>query len=193
MRPVMSRSLLLMFVATLVVGCGKEPAEDEGTKIPTDDCRAVVKEFATRLQAELKTSLGEGGPASAISVCKEKAPSIASALSEEYGWEIGRTSLKLRNPSNAPDTWEELQLREFDKEAAAGADLAGLESVAVDGKVIRYMKAIPVQGACLLCHGETLHPDVKGALTAAYPNDKARGYKLGQIRGAFSVTIPPTE
>jgi hypothetical protein len=34
---------------------------------------------------------------------------------------------------------------------------------------------------------ETILPQVKEQLNAEYPHDKATGYTLNQIRGAFSV------
>ena len=50
------------------------------------------------------------------------------------------------------------------------------------------MKAIPTGEVCLACHGKDINPDVASALDAAYPQDQARGYALGDIRGAFSVS-----
>lgn len=172
-------------------GCRQEAQQDAAAPDPTPQCREVVKAFATQLQSELKSALAAGGPVEAISVCKDKAPAIASRLSEEDGWEIGRTSLKIRNPQNAPDAWERRQLEAFDQKAAEGADPATLEVSTMARDSFRYMKAIPVQGTCLLCHGETIAPPVAAALDSAYPGDKARGYQVGQLRGAFTITIPP--
>jgi hypothetical protein len=45
---------------------------------------------------------------------------------------------------------------------------------------------------CLNCHGkpENLAPEVKEMLAHLYPEDKAVGYELGDLRGAFSVHVP---
>ena len=45
---------------------------------------------------------------------------------------------------------------------------------------------------CLKCHGAqaTLSPAVKEKLSALYPQDKATGYSLGQIRGAMTIRKP---
>lgn len=51
----------------------------------------------------------------------------------------------------------------------------------------RYMKAIPTKGLCLTCHGEALTEPVKATLAELYPEDKATGFKVGDIRGAFSI------
>jgi hypothetical protein len=53
----------------------------------------------------------------------------------------------------------------------------------------RLLIAGPV---CLNCHGPTeqLGTDVKAVLETFYPNDRAIGYRLGDLRGAVSVKIP---
>jgi hypothetical protein len=50
------------------------------------------------------------------------------------------------------------------------------------------MKAIPTGDVCLLCHGAQLAPGVSQVLTELYPEDKATGFSMGDIRGAFVVT-----
>ena len=41
---------------------------------------------------------------------------------------------------------------------------------------------------CLQCHGQSIAPDVREKLSGLYPEDKATGYREGDIRGAFVVT-----
>jgi hypothetical protein len=165
------------------------PALSDQQRIETS--RTVVAEFAAKLQSELKNAIQSGGPKAAISVCSSIAPVIALAASQATGWDVGRTSLKLRNPNNKPDAWEENVLREFETQRAAGKPLETMEVagwVERDGKSeFRYMKAIGVQQICLACHGRDIVPDVKKALAELYPDDKAVGYALGDVRGAFSI------
>ena len=47
------------------------------------------------LLGELMKSMGEKGPAKSISVCKIRAPEIATQVSKDTGIRIGRTSFKL--------------------------------------------------------------------------------------------------
>lgn len=160
--------------------------------------KGVVKEFMGELQGELGKAMKAGGPIQAIEVCNKVAPSIAKAQSEKHGWEVGRTSLKLRNPANAPDEWEAMVLKKFEERAAAGenpADMAHFEVVEHNGaKSFRFMKAIgmpPLDKApCLKCHGENIDANLAAKLDELYPDDQARGYKPGMIRGAFTITQP---
>lgn len=154
----------------------------------------VVKEFMTNLKGELQKAMKAGGPSNAIEVCKKVAPAIAAAESKKHGWDVGRTSLKTRNPANAPDAWEETVLAKFEERKAAGEDPKAMfyeEVVEEDGKqYYRFMKAIPTGKVCLKCHGENIAEPVKTKLDSLYPQDNARGFKLGDIRGAFTIKQP---
>ena len=59
-------------------------------------------------------------------------------------------------------------------------------------RMFRYMRAIPVGEVCLACHGDAaqIDPQLKAQLDASYPQDRATGYSLGQIRGALTVKRP---
>jgi hypothetical protein len=50
------------------------------------------------------------------------------------------------------------------------------------------MSAIPTKKICLECHGANLAPEVAARLDALYPEDRARGFKIGDIRGAFTLS-----
>jgi hypothetical protein len=178
---------ILGFVSTLALA-----TEATDTARLAAEARAKVKPFMMALKGELKKAMKAGGPVNAISVCHEKAPQIAARLTKETGWNMARTSLKVRNPDNAPDDWERKVLEAFEKQKAAGADVKKLEHYEIverDGKkVFRYMKAIPTGGICLNCHGEQLKPEVAAKLDELYPKDQARGFKPGDIRGAFTFS-----
>ncbi len=167
----------------------------EAPEDPAAEAKALIKQFAGTLQGELKTAMTEGGPPAAVTVCHDRAPAIAESLSAQSGWSVGRTSLKTRNTAlNSPDAWEARILDQFEQRAAAGEPVAPMryaEVVDVDGQpTYRFMKAIPTASVCLACHGTDIAPEVAEAIDKAYPDDQARGYALGDIRGAFSLSKP---
>jgi hypothetical protein len=153
--------------------------------------RAIADQFATELRTALQAAMAEGGPLAAIRVCNEDAPRIARAAAERSGAEVGRTSLKVRNPANAPDDHQRAVLADLEQELAASAGGAPPERIHLleDGSV-RYMSAIVMQPPCLACHGESLAAPVAEAIDALYPGDQARGYRIGELRGAFTITWP---
>ena len=160
------------------------------------EARKVASMVPPKLLAVLTVEMDKGGPEGAIGVCREKAPEMARAASEQTGWAIRRVSLNNRNPKAVPDAWERAALEDFDRRAAAGESPAKLEKgelVTEDGKKsYRYMKALPTVEVCTNCHGaqDKLSPAVKEKLAALYPHDKAVGYSAGQIRGAITIRKP---
>jgi len=160
-----------------------------------EPARALTKEFADTLKGELEAAMKSGGPIAAIGVCQERAPAIAAAISGRSGWEVGRVSLKPRNTKGGqPDAWERQVLTRFDERKAAGEPVETMAFAAVvednGTRQFRFMKAIPTGEVCLACHGGNLAPAVAATLDQAYPEDHARGYAVGDIRGAFSLTKP---
>ncbi len=169
-------------------------AAEDAVAAGVAEIKPELKRFASMLKKELQQALKTGGPLKAIEVCNGKAPEIAARISEETGWDVGRTSLKWRNPDNAPDAWERKVLEDFEKRRARGEKAQAIdyaEIVEQDGRrVLRYMKAIPTGKVCLACHGSNIDSAVRARLDEFYPDDRARGFRPGDIRGAFTVSRP---
>ncbi len=159
------------------------------------DAKTFIKAVGGKLMGEVKTAMKAGGPLAVISVCNTTAPKITAEMSAAGNQTIRRTSLKLRSPNNAPDDWEAAVLRKFETRRAAGEEIAPMafhEIVETNGKKqFRFMKAIGMpplsKGPCLQCHGTEIKPEIVAQIDILYPQDKARGYKAGEVRGAFSV------
>ena len=156
--------------------------------------KLLVKEFMVQLKGELQNAMKSGGPLNAIDVCNKTAPAIAKSLSKKHGWKVARTSLKARNSSNSPDVWEAKVLNAFEARKSKGESvkpMAYSEAVEVKGrKYFRFMKAIPTAEVCLKCHGDNIAPEITAKLKEKYPDDQATGFKLGDIRGAFTIIQP---
>ena len=180
---------------SLALALAAAPAFADEDKM-LSEARGVASGIPPKLLSVLEEEIKKSGPEGAIGVCREKAPAMAKAASEQTGWAIRRVSLKNRNPKAVPDAWEEAVLKDFDKRTAAGEKPTGLEKgevVTVDGKKIyRYMKALPTQDICLQCHGtpDRISPAVQAKLKDLYPNDKAVGYAPAEIRGAITLKKP---
>ena len=188
----MQRLLTAITLGLAAISLDSYAADDYAAEIAAS--RDTTKEFMQTLKKELQAGMQEGGPINAVSVCNLTAPGIASTYSARYGWDVGRTSLKTRNPENAPDTWERSVLESFEARKRAGEDPMKMEYYEVvrqnGSDHLRYMKAIPTAGLCLACHGEQVDSITRTRLETLYPNDQAMGYKEGDIRGAFSITQP---
>jgi hypothetical protein len=180
---------------TLTAG---EPAPDTAW---VEQSRQLAMQLGGQLKAELSKAIAEGGPMAAINVCYLRAPEIAAQLSQSSGARVGRTALRVRNPSNAPDDLERSVLEQFATDLGSGPIDRPLEAVFEirrgDAVERRYMRAIPTDALCLTCHGKTIAPELAAAIARDYPKDEATGFEQGQLRGAFSVvwpapSLPPT-
>ncbi|MFP3982119.1 MAG: DUF3365 domain-containing protein [Desulfurivibrionaceae bacterium] len=158
------------------------------------ESREFISQYANELKSRLRLAFLKGGAVKAITVCSEEAPRIDRRFTVRSGCEIGRTSLKYRNPDNAPDQWEKKVLKKFKKQNEAGRDPEDMELYSVvkkDGKkYFRYMKAIKTEEVCLKCHGKSIAPEVEKKIDKFYPRDRARGFSEGDIRGAFTLVQP---
>ncbi len=153
--------------------------------------RQISQRFMTELKSSLTQSMTRSGPTGSIQVCKATAPAIAKQLSEEYGAKVGRTSLKVRNPGNTADDWQRETLMSFETRRQAGEMPRDIETFEVmPGGPARFMKAIGTQPLCISCHGENIAPAIKQAILHEYPQDQATGFRVGDIRGAFSIDWP---
>lgn len=119
------------------------------------DARTVATTVPPKLLAALTEAIQRSGPEGAIAQCRDEAPRLARAASEQTGWAVRRVSLKPRNPKAVPDAWERATLEDFDRRAAAGEAPATLERAEVvqEGgqSVQRYMRALAVQPLCMNC------------------------------------------
>ncbi|MGG2396094.1 DUF3365 domain-containing protein [Pseudomonas sp. SH1-B] len=157
-----------------------------------NDAAAQISPFAEQLLGSVRQALAAGGPTAAVQACQVLAPQITDEHSQ-HAWQIGRTSLKVRNPNNAPDAWERSVLERFATAAANGTPIRELHyGEEVDGQY-RYMQAIAVGEPCLACHGATISTEVGKVIDRYYPQDQARGYQTGELRGAFTLSRPITQ
>ncbi len=179
-------------VGALLVGLGARAA-DEPPRAALEDARKASNELVTSVRSELLKAIEASGPLRAIVVCKYSVPEIASAVSRRYGARVTRVSLAPRNPALGwGDAWEQKVLIDFDERVARGEKADALEHAEVvaepAGRVLRYMKALPMQPACMHCHGpvEQMSESIRNQLAHDYPHDRATGLQVGKVRGAVS-------
>ncbi|MHB1115745.1 Tll0287-like domain-containing protein [Sideroxydans sp.] len=188
----MKKSMLLTTLLVL-----SAPAMADNLDKYREESRAVIGPFMQELMAANKKAVTEGGPESAITVCKDIAPAMAGDISRKQGIKLTRVSDKVRNPMlGTPDAWEQKALKKMAKQLAKGAKPETLEVAEIvkepNGKYLRYMKGIVLQPGCVACHGGSgdISPAVQARLAEDYPHDQATGYKPGQLRGGVSIKRP---
>lgn len=140
-----------------------------------------IQQFGKTLQKELKKGLKES-PVKAIEICNVKAPEIQKQVSTS-NLHIGRVSLKNRNLQNTPKLWMESYIKQFHENKIKDAYV----TVELGNGKKGLLKPIKMMPLCLKCHGSNIDESLYQVIKSKYPNDKAIGYKVGEIRGFFWV------
>ena len=200
-----------LIIFLFVEGCDNKPVNQEAIKdemanrelkrIPEGDILqkgmelgdTIAIEAQQLLQKNLLNAIQEGGVAHALQFCNANALDLVKDLEEEGGYQIMRVSDKYRNPMDAPDSLENLILEAYQYNAEEGLPLeASIQSE--NAEVLLYTKPITIAGGlCLNCHG-TIGQELSEAnydsILGYYPEDKAVGYALNDLRGMWVIRIP---
>lgn len=147
----------------------------------------LLAPFKRDLQEALRLGLTKG-PVHAISACRVQAPEIAKALTQDRII-LGRTSHRLRNPANSSPEWVSPILAAYADNSADRAPRV----VPLPGNRLGYVEPILLQALCLTCHGDVLASDVASRINELYPEDRAVGFSVGDLRGVFWIEFPAEE
>jgi hypothetical protein len=164
---------------------GEAPAEYRPVISRAD---VVIDAMLDALLWELNSGLEQGGPTLAIKSCHIDSTRVSQRIGRELGLAAGRTSDRLRNPTNAPRSWAAPLVREF-----AGRQAREVDGFVVDlGDKVGVMRPIAERPMCGACHGRSdkFAAAVKSELRERYPADRAVDFEDGQIRGWFWVEVP---
>lgn len=149
-------------------------------------------EIADTVQAMLKTNLmkamQEGGPVHAVGFCNTKAMELTDVYSLKYNTDVKRVSDRNRNPKNAADEKELEVLADFRQTLEAGQPLSPKIAIDAEGRK-HYYAPIFTGGVCLTCHGDAnnMRAELVSTIDSLYPNDKAKGYVVEELRGLWSI------
>ncbi len=186
----MTRRKTIAGLLALAVGALAPGAHADEPAAWVADSRAAAAALGGQLMQELGAALAVS-PLEAIQVCKLRAPEISAGQGASLGATVGRTALRVRNPANAPSEWQRQVLESFATRMAAGEDPARIEYAALvehDGSSERrWMKPIVTAELCVTCHGASIAAPLAAEIDAAYPEDQATGFEVGELRGAFYV------
>jgi hypothetical protein len=190
----MKNFILLPLFLTVLYCCGCSEKTDTGlSEQYKDELRQDSKEFMESLRTVLVKEMQTNGVLAAVSVCSDTAQILTNEYGAEKGIYIKRVSFNNRNAGNYPDKFEADGLRHFEELKNSGRldETTEIFNIVEEGgfKSVRYLKPIITQAPCLSCHGpaESISPEVKSIIDTNYPEDKATGYQINDLRGAVSV------
>ena len=180
-------------MAGVLVSASVMMAETNTTQIVVTGEAATAK-LLKILGGNLKKEMKKGGAVKAAKFCSSKAQDITIQLNRELGSSvmIHRTSLKYRNPANAPIEEEKEILEALQTLKEHHVQLPEYLLQKKSKTHYKYYKPIMIdKKVCLKCHGMSakISKKVKKVISDTYLNDLATGYRMGDLRGMFVVDI----
>lgn len=186
--------ITIISIGYLLSSCQNNELSDVEKKQYQKELSGYAKSYMKELKGVLLSNMKLGGPLKAVNVCSDTAADLSDSFAKYNDVEVKRVSFKNRNPNNRPDDFESKALKTFEKLLSEGkleTSTSIIEKSKIDGaEAVRFVKPIMVDAPCLNCHGtETqISNKVAKVINEKYPNDKAFGYEIGDLRGVISVT-----
>lgn len=138
-----------------------------------------------KLGGELKSQMQNSGAVNALHFCSQNALTLTEQVGKESNVTIKRITQKNRNPINRASASENALMEEIEASLKKGEKISQQKLVHSN----RYYKPILINNeACLKCHGN-LDPQSPLAkeIKTLYPEDKALGYQMGDLRGLIRI------
>ena len=199
----MKKNILIVSALTvMVIGshCGTSPdKKKEAVSQATDTVQIKIslergKEMALKTKAELgrylMAAIQDKGAAAAVEFCSTRALYITDSMSTVLGSHLKRVAENNRNPLNKA-TAEELAYIQKVK-AALTAKESPQPQLSENSERITGYYPILTESLCLQCHGDKkyeISPVTLAKINQLYPNDKATGFKLNELRGIWVVEM----
>lgn len=170
------------------------PLTAEEKQLYVNKGKEIAQQTMKTLGANLMKTMSEKGVADAARFCNLQADPLVDSLRKAHQAEIRRATLMPRNTKNQATPQEEQiimqyveQLKTPEAQLKPVVMRAGADSVA-------FFAPIQITGdLCLKCHGtvgaEVSEKDYE-LIKSLYPDDKAMGYKAGDLRGIWSIKFP---
>ncbi len=190
--------ILLAVVIFGVYSCSSSNKSDKKESVKSDLSKyvergaSISKTTAMILQKNLKHAVKSGGFDTALSYCHKKAMFLQDSLSSAYGVKIKRVAGKNRNPFDFLDAESATVFNEYEKLLSEGKPLKPKVVVNAKGNPVYYAPIILNKDACLKCHGmpgEQISENRLKMIKKYYPEDKATGFKKGDLRGMWQITF----
>lgn len=187
-------------IALAALLCACAPRIPQPDPADVQAARQAALGLDIRIRTEILSRIERDEDPIAVYVAyRDTVPAMTREAEQAAGFELSRVALRVRNPTNTPDDWENQQLLGFQFMMEAGFDPETLETSAIvteegeDGKkhrVFRWMRPLGTGETCMVCHGDDIEPRILALLSQDFTEDEATGYYANELRGAYSVRKP---
>jgi hypothetical protein len=211
-----TRLLSVLFLLSLLVACESEKKVNkdvideikklsEVKKVNEAEMISYAMKWGDEISAEaqqalisaLQQAMADHGIGGAVEFCKAEALPITHEVGKKHKVTVKRVSLQTRNKANAPSDVEKNLLEAYAYNVENNIENKPNIQKIDEGESLLYTKAIAIpNGMCLNCHGEPgkeIAEETLNKIQTQYPEDQATGFKVGDLRGMWSISLPKAE
>lgn len=154
--------------------------------------RGLQYAIATKkvLGKNLMSKIQKEGTVAALEFCNLKAYPLTDSMAISLNAKIKRVSDKPRNPNNKANKNELEYIAIFKRDVLNDKESEPI--VVQNSEHVNVYYPIKTNGKCLQCHGNKtaqIEPKTMSRILKLYPNDKAIGYDINQVRGIWNVSF----
>ncbi|WP_431134606.1 c-type heme family protein [Psychroserpens mesophilus] len=142
------------------------------------------------LGKNLMGTIQKKGTIAALEFCNIKAYPLTDSMAVVHNASIKRVTDKPRNQNNLADSNERDHINTFKEKLAGNLEMEPIVTE-INEKVHVYYPIV-TNDMCLQCHGkpnQTMNQETLNKINQLYPNDKAIGYNINEIRGIWSISF----
>lgn len=191
----MNRLTIFSFIflsSLFIVSCNDLTQQDKKkvTMAPGEQGLHFAMQTKGVLGKALMNAINMKGTENALAFCSTRAIYLTDSMAVTLNASIKRVSDKNRNPLNSANN-EELAYIEKSKTLLYKGEKINPQIVETNSEMVGYYP-IMMENMCLQCHGipeSEVLPNTLQKINSIYPNDKAIGYKSGELRGIWVVKI----
>ncbi len=199
MKLLLKKIALISIISLSIGACQNQSKKAEKPEVPKQEidqktyakkgkaiAQATFKVFKKNIEAIAQTN---GLPA-VVNFCQHSALKITDSMSKANNVIIKRTSNKIRNMKNAPDSDQKLVIDSYLRTQEKQNNQMEPIVMTDDKGFVHFYAPIKIKKACLKCHG-TPEKDISAPILKMikehYPNDKATGFREGELRGIWDI------
>ncbi len=168
----------------------KYMAAGDTSLTPLEQGQKLAMQTKGVLGKNLLNAINKKGTEGALEFCSTRAMPLTDSMALALNAGIKRVSDKNRNAKNAANEAETAFINEGKALLAKGEKLKPKMQI-INGKQVGYFP-IMTDKMCLQCHGkpnEEVLPKTLERIAKLYPNDRATGYGVDELRGIWVVEM----
>lgn len=176
-------TLLLPFIVASCKQATQNEKQISALKRQADSIATVSQMI---LLQNVAGAIQKGGIDYAIEFCNIQAMPLTDSIADHLKVYIQRLSDKNRNPDNAIQT--QMDSIAWEKMKSEKTDFTKQDK---NGEVYYYKPILIAMPTCIKCHGgkNDISESTQRIINQKYPNDKAVGYQMGDLRGMWKIKL----